>query len=306
MVRVIAGRYELGPALGRGGMSLVWEGTDRRLNRPVAVKLIAGDRTDGLPEARRRFYREARITGRLRHPAVPVLYDFGDDDGEFYIVMELLDGCTVGQLVAEVEPLPYSWAAVIGAQVCAALAVAHAENLVHRDLKPANVIVGRDGAVKVLDFGLAAALEGTDYSEITRSGEIAGSASYLAPELSDGRRADKASDMYAMGCLLYEMVTGKRVFASDDVLTEIGRHRSELPASILEIRPDVPLGLERLILDLLAKEPSERPGEAGAVGARLLAFAVEPPPVPGLIDRFDTSLHLYAAAVHSMEPSRRP
>jgi serine/threonine protein kinase len=276
-VRVIADRYELGPALGRGGMSLVWEGIDRRLNRPVAIKLIAGDHPDGREKARRRFYREARITGRLRHPAIPVLYDFGDDDGEFYIVMELVEGCTIGQLVGEVDALPASWAAIIGAQVCSALAAAHAENLIHRDLKPANVLICRDGAVKVLDFGIAAALQGADYSGITVTGEIPGSACYLAPELTDGQDASKASEMYAVGCLLHELLTGERVFASADPLTEIARHRSEQPVPVTRIRADVPAGFEQVVIELLAKEPVRRPANAISVGDRLMAFVDELP-----------------------------
>jgi hypothetical protein len=205
-LRVILDRYELVTPIASGGMGTLWEGTDRRLNRKIVVKLILpGKRRDSA--AMRRFNREARITARLGHPGVPVLYDFGTDQGELFMAIEHVSGVTIADLIAEVVPVPVPWAAAIVAQVCAVLAAAHEQQLVHRDLKPSNVMIRPDGSVKVLDFGLAAALSSGEFSQITRAGELPGTASYMAPEVAAGEPAESASDLYSMGCLFYELLT---------------------------------------------------------------------------------------------------
>lgn len=302
-MRTIGRRYEIRTALAHGGMGEVWEGLDQRLNRSVAIKLISSSRS--LPgrassdEARRRFYREARIVARLRHPGVPVLYDFGLDGDAFYLVMELVPGHTLADLIAEEHPLDVSWAALIGAQVSAVLAAAHAVGLVHRDLKPPNVVIGPDGAVKVLDFGVAVALDRSEFSQITAAGQVPGTACYLAPELIDGSRADVRSDLYAVGCLLYELLADSRVFASGDLATELGRHMSEHPQSIRAVRPEVPPEFEQLIFELLAKDPAIRPPSAARVFERLLPLVAALPPLPGLLRQADAAhaIHMYATAL---------
>jgi eukaryotic-like serine/threonine-protein kinase len=306
-VRIINGRYELVAPLAAGGMGSLWEGRDQRLNRKVAVKFVRHDRSAGRDDVIRRFYREARITARLRHQGIPVLYDFGTDDDDLFIVMELITGHTAAELIAEVTPLPISWAAAIGAQVCAALAAAHELSLVHRDLKPANVMMCPDGTVKVLDFGLATATDMAEFSQITRSGEAPGTASYMAPEIAAGNPADARSDLYSVGCLLYELLTASRVFRSPDPATEVGRHMSDSPEPVRRIRPDVPAEMDRLTLELLNKRPEERPADSAAVFSRLLPYVVDVPPLLGVIqiDAATDPVHMYAIAVERISRIRR-
>jgi eukaryotic-like serine/threonine-protein kinase len=281
-MRVILERYELAVPIASSGMGVLWEGADRRLNRKIVVKLIRpGKRRDA--DAMRRFNREARITARLGHPGIPVLYDFGTDEGELFMVMEHVDGVTIADLIAEVVPVPIPWAAAIVAQVCAVLAAAHEQLLVHRDLKPSNVMIRPDGSVKVLDFGLAAALTPGEFSQITRAGEIPGTASYMAPEVAEGRQAEPVSDLYSVGCLLYELLAGTAVFANSDPVAEIEAHVSQEPVSVRFLRPEVPVELDALTRELLAKIPSARPSDARSVFARLLPYATDLSPLPGVI-----------------------
>jgi serine/threonine protein kinase len=286
-MRVILERYELTVPIAAGGMGTLWEGIDRRLNRKIVIKLIRQSRSRNRQDAMRRFNREARITARLGHPGVPVLYDFGTDEGELFMIMEHVAGVTLADLIAEVIPVPIPWAAAIGAQVCAVLAAAHEQLLVHRDLKPSNVMIRPDGSVKVLDFGLAAALTPGEFSQITRAGELPGTASYMAPEVAEGDQAEPASDLYSVGCLLYELLTGTTVFANSDPVAEIEAHLSQQPASVRTLRPEVPVELDELTSELLAKIPSARPPDARSVFARLLPCVADVPPLPGVIRQTD-------------------
>ncbi len=282
-MRVLLERYELVAPIASSGMGQLWEGTDRRLNRKIVVKLIRHVADRYRRDALRRFYREARITARLGHPGVPQLYDFGTDSGELFMVMEHVAGMTLADLIAEVVPIPIPWAAAIGAQICAVLACAHAQSLVHRDIKPSNVMVGPDGSVKVLDFGIAAGLTPGEFSQITRSGEMPGTASYMAPEVTEGNPAEPASDLYSVGCLLYEMVTGGRVFADPHPVAEIEGHLTRQPDTLRSARPEAPAELDGLVLELLAKTPSERPRDASEVCSRLVPFVTDLFSLPGAV-----------------------
>ncbi|MFD0902097.1 serine/threonine-protein kinase [Actinomadura sediminis] len=271
--RDIAGRYRVTSPIGRGGMGEVWNGTDLRLNRSVAIKLV------GVPDdrdVRRRFHREARITARLSHPGVPTVYDFGQDD-ELFLVMESLPGDSVGKLLDEHGALPPPWAAFIGAQACAVLAAAHAAGLIHRDVKPENLMLAPDGAIKVIDFGVATST-GDEFSRITQTGQIPGTARYMAPELLRGADASRLSDLYAVGCLLYELLAGVRPFESRHVLDEITRSQSEPPPPL----HGVPSDLAALVVDeLLAKAPEARSPDALTVYARLRPWIPGVTPIPG-------------------------
>ena len=271
-MRVIRDRYELTAPLATGGMGVLWEGRDQRLNRPIAVKLIRRDGAVRGDEATRRFYREARITARIRHPGVPTVHDFGTAGDEVYLVMEQVTGHTTADLIAELERIPVGWAVAITAQVSAVLAAAHQLSLIHRDLKPSNIMIGLDGSVTVLDFGLAAALGLDEFSQITLSGEIPGTACYLAPEVIDGDPASPRSDLYSLGCLLYELLTGTCAVAAGS--------RSLRPA--IEARPDVHPQLAALVAELLAKNSDERPPDARDVFTRLLPFVTGLAPIPGI------------------------
>ncbi|MEU7746718.1 serine/threonine-protein kinase [Nonomuraea sp. NPDC049158] len=296
-MRTVAERYKITSPIGQGGMGQVWEAKDLRLNRPVAIKLIRSADLVSAADARRRFSREARITARLSHPGVPVVYDFGND-GDLFMVMEALPGDTVGKLKDEHGCLPYPWAAFIGAQVCAVLAAAHNAELIHRDVKPENLVLCPNGMVKVIDFGVATSLGASEFSTITAVGQIPGSARYMAPELVDGEPASRASDLYTVGCLLYELLTGSRPFQHDDLLREIARSQQEEPAPI----EDVPDELEGLIRWLLAKSPGRRPETAVAVYQQLLPLIRDLPPLHGWVSRNISAdpVHMYAAALSSL------
>jgi serine/threonine protein kinase len=270
---VIADRYELAELLGQGGMGEVWAGFDRRLDRKVAVKFIRFP--DGRPddELTRRFVREARITARIEHPGVPIIYDAGKHKNDLYIVMQLVRGITVADLVAEQKRLPVGWAAGIAAQTCAVLDVAHRHSLIHRDLKPNNLILCPDGSVKVLDFGLAAAFEPGQHSRITRTGQILGTPAFMAPEQAMAGSSGPQCDLYALGCMMQEMITGKTVFAARTAIAMLYKQVHERPQPLRSSRPEIDPELDALVLHLLAKKPEDRPSSAAEVYARLLPFA---------------------------------
>lgn len=262
----IGDRYARGKPLGVGGMGQIWEGTDDRLNRRVAIKVIRPGLHDR-SAARRRFYREARILARLRHPGIPALYDFGTHDDELFIVMELVPAAvSLRDLIAERgdDLLPVPWAALIGAQFCAALAAAHTAGLIHRDLTPSNIVLAPDGTVKILDFGVATAADPAEFSAITHPGEAPGSARYIAPELDGYAAADARSDLYSAGCVLHELLTG--------------HHPAAPPVAF---REDLPEPLAHVIDALLAEDPSARPATAAEVVQTLLPYARDVPPLPG-------------------------
>ncbi len=274
-------------------MGEVWTATDLRLNRTVAIKLVAKEFTEET-EARRRFNREARITARLRHPGVPAVYDFGGSD-ELYLAMELIDGDSVDMLIGEQGPLPVGWAACIAAQACAVLAAAHDMQLVHRDLKPSNLVLTPAGLVKVIDFGAAASLRTGDYSTITEFGNFPGSLHYMPPELLDGAPAAPTSDLYSIGCLLYELLTGTKAFGSNDQICDLRRKQEGLLAPM----HGVPGPLEELTHRLLSAQPENRPPDSRVVHDLLIPWCRNLPLLPGWVNTTAAgdSIQLYVDAV---------
>lgn len=289
----IAGRYELLGPLGRGGMGDVWRGYDAVLDRPVAVKLIRRQSVtspDLGQEFVKRFQREARVTARIRHPGVPQVYDAVLDDAleHLHLVMELVDGVPLTDCVdAAREPdghgLPVSWAASVLAQVATVLSHAHGVPVVHRDLKPANILVAQDGTVKVLDFGIAAILR-TDVTKLTATGSPLGSHHYMAPEQVLGGRITPQADLYALGCVLHELLSGEKVFTADSEYVLMYRHVNDAPTPLGRLRADVPRELEALVLHLLSKEPEGRPADVQEVYERLLPFVPPPGAAPLPVD----------------------
>ncbi|MFC1442301.1 serine/threonine-protein kinase [Streptacidiphilus sp. N1-10] len=278
--RVVAERYRLDSLIGKGGMGQVWAGTDLRLGRRVAVKLLRDDlvsSTTGaavtssldLADQQARFTRECRITARLDHPGLVTVFDAGSDGRHHFLVMQLLDGMTLADLIAENDDLPYSWAVSVAAQLCAALATVHAVPAVHRDLKPGNVMVRPDGRVVLLDLGIASAFE-PELSTLTRTGHPVGTPSYMAPEQALSGRAEPRSDLYALGCTLYAMLTGDAPFQGRTPLAVMTQHVSQPPRPVRELRPDLPDALEQLVTRLLAKDPADRPASAQEVYRLLL------------------------------------
>ncbi|MET9064020.1 protein kinase domain-containing protein [Streptosporangium sandarakinum] len=297
---VIGDRYELDPLSRRaGGMGEVWFGYDKRLDRRVAVKFIRIDRQADGPgeELTKRFVRESRITARLEHPGVPAVYDCGSHAGDLYLVMQLIDGCPVSSLLDETR-IPVAWAAAIAAQVCSVLSVAHANSLVHRDLKPSNLMLCPDGTVKVLDFGVAAALGPGAPTRLTGTGVAVGTPDYMAPEQAMSAATGPQSDLYSLGVVLDEMLAGENQFAGPTALASMRNHADAAPVPLRERRPDVPEGLERLVLWLLAKTPEERPADAGVVYERLMDFCPRLPPFPGYVNLgAPHPVRMYAAVV---------
>lgn len=279
----IGGRYALVSPLGRGGMGQVWEATDTRLDRRVAVKLLT---TAGFPVGPdpdldvRRFTREAAVTAGLMHPGVPAIFDAGAYDGGLYLVMELVDGCTIGDLVAEQGPLPVAWAAGIAGQIAAVLAIAHQRGTVHRDIKPQNVMLTREGTAKILDFGVAGLISQRAGQRITSTGVTVGTPGYIAPEQLHDLPATPRSDLYALGCLLYEMLAGEPVFAATSPAGLIRMHLDQAPPPLR--RPDVPPHLESLVRQLLEKDPARRPADARQAYDLLLPFVSPPGPLGGI------------------------
>lgn len=297
MTQLLGGRYELIAPLGRGGMGQVWEAVDRQLERRIAVKLLTNEAIARWPDPGRlvrRFVQEAALTAGLQHPGVPAVHDAGSSDDGLFLVMELVDGCTVADLVAEQGPLPVPWAAAIAAQVCSVLAVAHGRSLVHRDIKPQNLMVTPDATVKVLDFGVATVLDAAGIVRITRTGEIVGTPAYMAPEQLRNERATPRTDLYALGCVVYEMLAGEPVFTATSPHALGYKHLEEEPAPLY--RADVPPVLEELVRRLLAKDPRQRPADARETYERLLAFVQSAHPlgeiVPGAAGA--TGMHLHA------------
>ncbi|RBO92471.1 serine/threonine-protein kinase [Nocardia puris] len=284
-VHRIGDRYELIEKISSGGMGSVWRGYDAVLDRQVAVKTIRLDQVvDGSQAAEfvERFRREARVTARIRHHGVPQVFDAVLDASfeSVYLVMELIDGVALQNYIDPVHPLPFTWVAAVAAQIATVLSHAHALPVVHRDLKPSNVLITRDGSVKVIDFGIAALLD-DERSRITRTGQQIGTFRYMAPERVHGQQGTPLSDLYALGCVMHEMITGNPLFdAASEYLVQ-RRHVEEEPIPLRELGFDVPAEFERLVLDLVGKDPSHRPADAYTVYERLLPFLPAPgAPVP--------------------------
>jgi serine/threonine protein kinase len=261
----VAGRYELIRALGHGAMATVDLAHDVELDRPVALKRLAENLARD-EDLQRRFLREARLAARLADPNVVRVFDVGEDDGRPFIAMEYVEGQTLAELVARRGPLPVSEAASLGMQLCAGLAAAHAAGLVHRDVKPQNLLLGTDGVLKLGDFGIAAPYEGT---RLTLAGTVLGTAGYLAPEQARGEQVTAAADIYGVGAVLYELLTGEpaRTVAS---LAELGSEDGFAPPDLAARASDAPPELVAAVTACLSFRPEDRPSSAAAL-ARLLA-----------------------------------
>jgi len=235
------GRYELGHVVGSGGMALVYRAHDRKRREQVAVKLLA-DNLSADADLRRRFRREAELAERLSHPNVVEVLDSGETDGRAYIVLEYVDGPNLAEELRRAGPLEPTRVAELGAQAAAALAHAHAQGLVHRDVKPQNLLLAADGTLKVSDFGIARMVDGT---QLTQAGTVLGTAAYLAPEQAAGKETTGAADVYALGIVLYELLTGEQCLLEDP------------PPSLLVA--GVPPALDSVVFACLREDPAERP-----------------------------------------------
>ncbi|MFE5022003.1 serine/threonine-protein kinase [Streptomyces sp. NPDC056656] len=268
------GRYELTHELGRGGMGVVWAAYDRDHGREVAVKLVA-PRGNGseLTTLERRFLREARLTSRLEHPGIPAVHDHGSHDGELYLVMDLVPGRALDAVLKSDGPLSVERAADVARRAAEVLAYAHGQSVVHRDLKPSNLMVTPDGEIKVLDFGVAAALEPQPgETRFTAANATPGTVVYMAPEQAVGKTVP-ASDLYSLGCVLYELLAGDPPFTDGGLFLLYHQHAHEPVPPLGDRRSGVPAGLRTLVAGLLEKKPEDRPGSAAEVAALLAAWA---------------------------------
>ncbi|MEX2645542.1 MAG: serine/threonine-protein kinase [Gaiellaceae bacterium] len=270
---MIGERFRIERRLGRGGMAAVYLAHDEELGRPVAVKVL--ESLAGEDESRRRFIREARLAARLTHPNIVTVYDAGEHDGAPYIVMEYVEGETLAELFARRGRLPPEEVVALGRQACAGLQHAHDAGLVHRDVKPQNLLVRSDGTLKISDFGIARAAEGT---QITSAGTILGTAGYLAPEQAFGEEASAAADVYGLGAVLYEALTGRAPVRVES-LAELPTAHLRPPAPVGEVGASVAGGLLRAVMDALARRPEERPASAAELADTLDGTAPEAPTV---------------------------
>jgi eukaryotic-like serine/threonine-protein kinase len=263
--QVLLDRYEVGRLLGAGGMAEVFEGRDRLLARRVAIKVPLSQYAHD-PEFAHRFRREAQAAASLSHPGVVAVYDTGSENGTHFIVMEYVDGRTLKDVIRAEAPLYPDRAAEICADVCSALAAAHARGLVHRDVKPANIMLMPDGRVKLMDLGIARAAAG---ETATQTAAMLGTAQYLSPEQAQGQTVDYRSDLYSLGCCLYEMLTGTVPFRGATPVAIAYRHVREDPAPPRLLNPDVPPSLEAVCLKAMAKRPEDRYQTAAELRADL-------------------------------------
>src|SRR5438094_4162453 len=261
---IFDGRYRILRKLGSGGMANVYLAEDQELGRRVAIKIL-DERHDGDDQFTERFRREAKNAAALSHPNIVSIYDRGEAEGTYYIAMEFLDGRSLKELIITRGPAPVSIAIDYARQILAGLRFAHRHGIVHRDIKPHNVIVDSEGRAKVTDFGIARS--GT--SQMTEAGSIIGTAQYLSPEQARGAPVDQRSDLYSVGIVLYEMLTGRVPFTGDTPLEIAMKHLSTTPEPPSEKRPEVPHELDMVVLRALAKHPDDRYQSAQELDADL-------------------------------------
>jgi eukaryotic-like serine/threonine-protein kinase len=262
---VIASRYELLELVGTGGMSSVWRSHDRLLDRVVAIKILHEQFTADA-EYVERFRREARAVAQLSHPNIVTVIDRGEDEGRQFIVFEYIEGENLKGAIERAGQLPVRDALMLTLQMARALAFAHSRGLVHRDVKPQNVLLTEDGRAKMTDFGIARSI---DVDGVTVTGTVLGTSEYIAPEQAQGRRVDALTDVYSLGVVLYELLTGTVPFRGENFVAIALRHVNEPPPNVLERRPDVPPRVATAVDRAMAKRPEERFQSMGELASEL-------------------------------------
>ena len=255
--KTYGGRYEVIERAGSGGMAEVYRARDDLLDREVAVKVL-NERFSRDRSFVERFRREAQSAANLNHPNIVSLYDYGADDGTYFIVMEFIEGRPLDDVIRTEGALMPERAAEIGSDVAQALQRAHAAGLVHRDIKPSNIMITGSGQTKVTDFGIARAMAAEREQTMTQTGMVIGTAAYLSPEQAQGNPVDVRSDVYSLGCVLYEMLTGAPPFTGDSPLSIAYKHVREEPTPPSRVNPDVPTALDAIVMKALAKNPDNR------------------------------------------------
>jgi serine/threonine protein kinase len=279
---LIGDRYELGPLLRRGGMADVHTGLDRRLGRDVAIKLLRPDMAER-DDVRLRFESEARAAARLSHPNAVSVFDTGEHEGQPYIVMERLPGRTLADVIAE-GPVSVTWLVPVATGVLSALGAAHAAGIVHRDVKPGNILLTDDGTAKITDFGIAKSAEMVSGAtagavDLTLTGQVIGTPAYLAPERLAGAPATFLSDLYSMGVVLYEALTGSKPFAGDSFIAVAQAVQTGSHQPLSSVRPDVDQTVAAAVERALDRDPSRRFASAEEMAAALTGDPVAAPAV---------------------------
>lgn len=269
----LAGRYEVLEHIGQGAMADVFRAYDPSINRPLAIKVLKGELRQH-PQYAPRFLREAKAAGALSHPNIVTIYDVGELDGYPYIVMELLEGEPLDSVLQREGALPVDQVLAIGVQLADALAYAHAQGVVHRDIKPSNIILSRDGrTTKIVDFGIARVAEGGELEMAetlkTQVGQVLGTPRYMSPEQALGREIDGRSDLFSVGVILYELLTGKKAFAGASAATLALQITQQDPEPIGALAPDTPKGLQFIVEKLLSKRPEKRFADGAQLGDAL-------------------------------------
>ncbi|MBE3557089.1 MAG: Stk1 family PASTA domain-containing Ser/Thr kinase [Firmicutes bacterium] len=285
----LGNRYTIEALIGSGGMAQVYRGYDEKLHRTVAVKVLRPEYAND-PEFAERFLHEAQAVASFSNPHVVSVYDIGDDADARYMVMEFVEGRTLKELINEQGRLPIDQAVDIARQICAALAAAHEHGVVHRDVKPHNVLITKDGQAKVTDFGIA---HSSTNATITQSGRVMGSVHYFSPEQARGGVVGPASDLYSLGIVLYEMLTGRTPFDGENAVTIALKQIQEQPIPPRQLRPEIPQAVENVVLQALEKEPRLRFESARQMGLALDRALSQPADIPA-----------YQAAAVGDEPTR--
>jgi serine/threonine-protein kinase len=262
---MVGSRYEMRAHLATGGMAAVFRAWDHRLQRPVAIKVLR-QLDDANEHAIERFRREARATAALCNPHIVEVYDFFEEDGCYYLVMELVEGINLKEHLASYGPLPPETALTIAAQVCDALAAAHDAGFIHRDIKPQNILLSANGPAKLADFGIVHIPRAEGF---TTGGIVLGTADYVSPEQAQGLALAPATDIYSLGVVLYEMLTGVLPFTGTTPIAVAMRHATAPVPPLRYVNPTVPRIVERIVLRALRKEPDERFSDARAVAAAM-------------------------------------
>ena len=256
-IEVLGERYQLQDPIGRGGMATIYRGRDIRMDRFVAIKVLREVYSTD-PKFVTRFQREAKAASALQHPNIVQVYDYGQSDGNYFIVMELIDGTDLRRYLRSRGVLATERAIIIAHDIALGLGAAHRRGIVHRDVKPQNVLVGRDGSIKLTDFGIASVYKDINDERLTTTGMTLGTVQYYAPEQAQGEIVSPAADVYALGIAMYEMLTGRPPFDGDTPVAVAMQHIQDVPTPPSQLNPNISLALEGIILRCLEKVPEMR------------------------------------------------
>src|SRR2546427_6059339 len=267
-IEILGERYQLQDPIGRGGMATIYRGRDLRMDRVVAIKVLREVySTDAKFVAR--FQQEAKAASALQHPNSVQVYDYGQTDGNYYIVMELVEGTDLRRYLRSRGVLDIDRAVIIAHDIALGLGAAHRRGIVHRDVKPQNVLVGRDGSIKLTDFGIASVYKDINAERLTTTGMTLGTVQYYAPEQAQGEIVSPAADVYALGIVMYEMLTGRPPFDGDTPVAVAMQHIQDTPRPPRELNPNIPPALEEVIMRCLEKSPGMRYRDGSALARAL-------------------------------------